>query len=103
MSTWASWTLIAGGAALVLAPSVAVLLGWSPRWLRHGEAPVRLLGFAGLAVYAAVLTDEIPRLADASVGVLKTCSYIALGLLGCSIALVILFDFLGGPSRSGRR
>ncbi|WP_338491863.1 hypothetical protein [Streptomyces sp. SJL17-4] len=50
-----------------------------------------------------MLTNEVARLADAPSGVLKVCSYIALGLIGCSIALVILYDFLAGPSRRRSR
>ena len=103
MSPWASWTLLIAGGALVLAPSVAVLLGWRPGRLGRTEGPAGLLGAAGVTLYGAALADEVPRLAEASNGVLKACSFIALGLVGCSIALVILYDFLAGPSRSGRR
>ncbi|MFF6888805.1 hypothetical protein ACFY9F_37200 [Streptomyces sp. NPDC012421] len=97
-----SWTLIAAGAVFVLAPSVAVLLGWRPRLLRHGQAPVRLLGVAGLCMYGAVLIDESARLSGPSQEVVRVCAYVALGLVFCSVALVILFDFLGSSSRSRR-
>ncbi|WP_338491773.1 hypothetical protein [Streptomyces sp. SJL17-4] len=48
MSTWASWTLLIGGAAVLLAPSIAVLLGWRPTRLARADAPIRLLGAAGV-------------------------------------------------------
>ncbi|MBX9427476.1 MULTISPECIES: hypothetical protein [Streptomyces] len=103
MSTWASWTLLIGGAALLLVPSTAVLLGWRPGRLARTGAPTRLLGAAGVTLYAAVLTDEVARLAGATGGVLRACAYSAVGMIGCSIVLVILYDVLAGRSRSGRR
>ncbi|MFF9013003.1 hypothetical protein ACF09C_08505 [Streptomyces sp. NPDC014870] len=65
MSTWASWTLLIAGAALLLAPGIAVLLGWRPGRLARADAPPRLLGAAGVTLYGAVLTDEVARLAEA--------------------------------------
>ncbi|WP_406502659.1 hypothetical protein [Streptomyces sp. NBC_01602] len=47
MSTWASWTLLIGGGALLVASSIAVLLGWRPSHLARADAPARLLGAAG--------------------------------------------------------
>ncbi|WP_055599632.1 hypothetical protein [Streptomyces aureus] len=103
MSTWASWTLLIGGAALLLVPSTAILLGWRPSRLARTGAPTRLLGAAGVTLYGAVLTNEAARLAEASSGVLEACSYIALGLVGCSLVLVIVYDILAGPARRRRR
>ncbi|MEU9298048.1 hypothetical protein [Streptomyces sp. NPDC048266] len=103
MSPWASWTLLIGGAGLLLAPNAAALLGWRPRCLARPGAPNRLLGAAGVMLYGTVLTIEVARLAGAPNGVLKACSYTALGLIGCSIALVIIYDILAGPPRSGGR
>ncbi|MEU3745632.1 MULTISPECIES: hypothetical protein [Streptomyces] len=97
-----SWTLLAGGAALLLAPSIAVLRGWRPSRLARTGAPTRLLGAAGVLVYGAVPTSEVARLAGATEGVPKACFYIALGLIGCSIVLVALYDFLAEPSRRRR-
>ncbi|MEU6944900.1 hypothetical protein ABZ957_06615 [Streptomyces sp. NPDC046316] len=103
MSPWVSWTLLAVGAVLVLTPSVALLRGWRPGRLRWSEGPVPLLGVAGVALYGAVLTDEVARLAGASTGVRSVCAYTALGLVAMSIALVILYDHLARSSRSKRR
>ncbi|GGS97918.1 hypothetical protein GCM10010222_44530 [Streptomyces tanashiensis] len=102
MSSWGSWGVVAGGAVLILTPSVAVLAGWRPGPVRRARAPVPFLGMAGLAAYGAVLADEVPRLAGASGGVRLTCAYIALGLIAVAIALVILYDFLSGRARRGR-
>ena len=103
MSPWASWTLLIGGAVLLLAPSIAVLLGWRPSYLARPGAPTHLLGAAGVVLYGAALTSEVARLAEAPSGVLKACSYITLGLIGCAIVLVALYDFLAEPSRRRRR
>lgn len=103
MTTWVSWVLLTGGAVLLLAPSIAVLLGWRPSWPARTGAPTRLLGAAGVVLYAAVLTSEVARLAAAPKGVPKACSYIALGLIGCAIALVALYDFLAESSRRRSR
>ncbi|MET9953839.1 hypothetical protein ABZ135_20100 [Streptomyces sp. NPDC006339] len=104
MSAWASWTLVIGGVALLLAPSIAVLLGWRPNRLARPGAPARLLGGAGVMLYGAVLTNEAARLAEASSAAREACSLVALGLVGFSIAFVIIYDFRAvRPSRSGRR
>ncbi|MFJ7067620.1 hypothetical protein [Streptomyces sp. NPDC101115] len=102
MSAWAGWSLIIGGAVLILLPGVAVLAGWRPGRFRHAQAPVPLLGAAGLAMYGTVLFNEIPRLAGAPGDVRSTCAYIGLGLMALAVALVVLYDFLAGPSRRGR-
>ncbi|MFJ5833299.1 hypothetical protein [Streptomyces sp. NPDC093089] len=103
MSTWGSWTLIAGGAVLLLAPGLVVLAGWLPGSFRHAQAPVRLLGGSALALYGLVLANEVPRLAGASSGARATCAHVGLGLAGLTVALVILYDLLAGRSRRGRQ
>ncbi|MFH9955884.1 hypothetical protein ACH4OX_16925 [Streptomyces roseolus] len=103
MSTSQSWGLIVGGALFPLAPSVAVMVGWRPSFLRDSRAPAPLLGAVGLCVYAAVLLNEIPRLAAAAPGTRGTCSYVGLGLMGTAVGLFILYETLAGSDRRGRK
>ncbi|MFE0737295.1 hypothetical protein [Streptomyces sp. NPDC058855] len=97
------WTLLAGGAVLLLAPGVAVLAGRRPSRSRHVRAPVPLLGVAALALYGVVLANEVPRVAGASDEVRAVCAYLGLGLAALAVALVVLYDFLAGRSRRGRQ
>ncbi|MEV6199067.1 hypothetical protein AB0M64_03740 [Streptomyces sp. NPDC051771] len=103
MSNPQSWGFLVGGAVLILVPSVAVLAGWRPCFLRGSRGPAPLLGITGLCVYAAVLVDEIPRVAGASSGVRATCASIGLGLVGTAVVLFILYETLAGPDRRGRK
>ncbi|NML51576.1 hypothetical protein HHL19_16035 [Streptomyces sp. R302] len=103
MSNLQSWGFLAGGAVVILVPSVAVLTGRRPGFLRGSRGPTPLLGITGLCVYAAVLVDEIPRVTGASSGVRATCAYIGLGLMGTAVGLFILYDVLGGADRRARK
>ncbi|MGY3339948.1 hypothetical protein ACVW0K_006047 [Streptomyces filamentosus] len=103
MSDLRSWGFLAGGAVVILVPSVAVLTGWRPCFLRGSRGPVSLLGITGLCVYAGVLVDEIPCVVGVSSGVHATCAYIGLGLMGTAVGLFILYDVLVGADRRGRK
>ncbi|MFI0827564.1 hypothetical protein ACH4Q7_24265 [Streptomyces roseolus] len=103
MSTPLSWGLLIGGAVVLLVPSVAVLAGWRPCLLRGSRGAAPLLGITGLCVYAAVLLNEIPRVAGASPGVRTACAYAGLGLIGTAVGLFILYDALAGSDRRGRK
>ncbi|MFE6228272.1 hypothetical protein [Streptomyces sp. NPDC057854] len=103
MSTSQSWGLVVGGAVFLLVPSVAVLAGRRPCFLRGSRAPAPLLSAVGLCAYAAVLVDEIPRLAGASPAVRGTCSYVGLGLMGTAVGLFILYETLAALDRRGRK
>ncbi|MEU9858735.1 hypothetical protein [Streptomyces sp. NPDC047974] len=103
MSVAQSWGFLVGGAVFLLAPSVAVIAGWRPCFLRGSRAPAPLLGLVGLCVYTGVLVDEIPRVAGASPGVRATCAYIGLGLMGTAVGLFVLYETLAGSDRRGRK
>ncbi|MFE9042598.1 hypothetical protein ACFYOG_17010 [Streptomyces sp. NPDC007818] len=103
MSVTQSWVVLIGGAMFLLAPSVAVLAGWRPVFLRGARAPVPLVSAVGLCVYGAVLVTAIPRLVDAPTAVRATCAYVGLGLMWTAVGLFILYDILAGANRRGRK
>lgn len=103
MSTAQSWAFLVGGAVLLLAPSVALLAGWRPSFLAGSRAPVPLLGAAGLCGYGTVVVTAIPQVLGASTGVRTTCAYAGLGLMGTAVGLVLVYDFLAGAYRRGRK
>ncbi|MGW4055324.1 hypothetical protein ACWENA_31320 [Streptomyces sp. NPDC004779] len=103
MSAAQSWGFLIGGAVFLFAPSVAVMVGWRPCFLRGSRAPAPLFGAVGLCVFAAVVVDEIPRVAGASPDVRATCAYIGLGLMGVAVGLFILYETLAGSDRRGRK
>jgi hypothetical protein len=77
------WTFLIAFTALWLPFAIAQSIGWTPPWLCGRHGPVRLLGAAGLVLYAVVLVNTVPRLARATPDTLAYASY-----TGSALALV---------------
>jgi hypothetical protein len=84
---------------LLLPLATAQSIGWTPPWLRRQRGPVRLLGAAGLVLYAVVLVNTVPRLAGASADSLAYASYMGTILTFVFAALCIAYGIRAHKDR----
>ncbi|WP_327375105.1 hypothetical protein OG393_14730 [Streptomyces sp. NBC_01216] len=86
------WLLPALSTVLVLPVPVAVLAGWTPPWMRHRRAGLRLRAYAVLNIYAFLLLSGVPRITDASFRTVMSCATVGFGFLAAAVVLFLLAD-----------
>ncbi|WP_432073455.1 hypothetical protein [Streptomyces wuyuanensis] len=93
------WTALAVSTVVVLPVPVAILAGWTPSWMRERQAGMRLRAYGVLCIYALLLLNGVPRIADASIETVMAC--MSVGFV-CIAASGVLF-VLAGRKDSGAR
>ncbi|WP_351237684.1 hypothetical protein [Streptomyces sp. NPDC002133] len=83
---------LAVSTALVLPVPVAMLAGWTPPWLRKRQAGMRLRAYGVLCIYALILVNSIPRIADASLETVMACMNVGLGFIAAAAVLFLLAE-----------
>ncbi|MET9808094.1 hypothetical protein [Streptomyces halstedii] len=84
------WVALAVSTALMLPLPVAILAGWTPPWMRRRQAGMRLRAYGVLCVYAFMLINGIPRIADASFETVMICMNIGFGFMAAGAVLFLL-------------
>ncbi|MDF9813018.1 hypothetical protein [Streptomyces sp. SPB162] len=84
------WIALAVSTALMLPVPVGILAGWTPPWLRKQQAGLRLHAYGLLCVYAVMLVNGIPRIADASSGTVLACMSVGIGFFAAASVLFML-------------
>ncbi len=84
------WIALAVSTALMLPMPVAILAGWTPPWMRKQQAGMRLRAYGILCIYALMLFNGIPRIADASFEMVMACSSVGLGFAAAAAVLLLL-------------
>ncbi|MFE0201564.1 hypothetical protein ACFW0I_38440 [[Kitasatospora] papulosa] len=84
------WIVLAVCTALMLPVPVAILAGWTPPWLRKRQAGLRLRAYGILCIYAFMLVNGIPRIADASFETVTVCMIVGLGFTAAAAVLFLL-------------
>ncbi|AZS86428.1 hypothetical protein AB0465_23420 [Streptomyces griseoviridis] len=84
------WIALAVSTALMLPVPVAILAGWTPPWMRKRQAGMRLRAYGVLCVYALLLANGIPRIADASFETVVVCMNVGLGFAAAAAVLFLL-------------
>lgn len=94
------WIPLAIASVLLLPLSIAVLRGWVPPWMREQTGGLRPRAYGLLFLYAGILTNGVPRLANASYEVIMVG--IAFGI-GCFVFAGLLFVLAGVKDGRARR
>ncbi|MEU9530407.1 hypothetical protein AB0D58_34220 [Streptomyces sp. NPDC048210] len=86
------WIALAVSTTLMLPMPmpVAILAGWTPPWMRKRQAGMRLRAYAILCIYALMLVNGIPRIADASFETVMACSSVGFGFAAAAAVLFLL-------------
>ncbi|MEU2622994.1 hypothetical protein ABZ642_33560 [Streptomyces sp. NPDC007157] len=84
------WVALAVSTALMLPVPAAILAGWTPPWMRKRKAGIRLRAYGILCIYALMLFNGIPRIADASFETVMVCSSIGFGFAAAAAVLFLL-------------
>ncbi|MEZ3177904.1 hypothetical protein KYY02_03985 [Streptomyces pimonensis] len=84
------WTTLAVSTALMLPVPVAILAGWTPPWMRKRQAGMRLRAYGILCIYAFILVNGTPRIADASFETVMACSSVGFGFIAAAVVLLLL-------------
>jgi putative effector of murein hydrolase LrgA (UPF0299 family) len=74
-----------------LPPFTAMVAGWVPRLLSRRPGPTRLLGAAGLFLYASVPVNTIPRLANASEHAITATTVVSTALMLAFASLLMSY------------
>ncbi|MFE1036835.1 hypothetical protein ACFW40_33715 [Streptomyces sp. NPDC058807] len=82
--------MLAVSTALLLPVPVAILAGWTPPWLRKRQAGVRLRAYGILSIYALMLVNGVPRIADASFETVMVCMTVGFGFIAAATVLFLL-------------
>ncbi|MFD5272163.1 hypothetical protein [Streptomyces sp. NPDC058335] len=82
------WIALAVSTALML--PVAILAGWIPPWMRRRQAGMRLRAYGILCIYALMLVNGIPRIADASFETVMDCMNVGFGFTTAAAVLFLL-------------
>ncbi|MFF3350748.1 hypothetical protein [Streptomyces sp. NPDC002779] len=69
---------------------VAILVGWTPPWMRKRQAGMRLRAYGILCIYALMLVNGIPRIADASFETVMVCMNVGFGFTAAAAVLFLL-------------
>lgn len=93
------WIGLAVSTVVMVPVPVAILAGWTPPWMRKRLAGMRLRAYGVLCIYAHVLVNSVPRIADASFETVMVCMNVGLGF---TIACAVLF-LLSADKDSGAR
>jgi hypothetical protein len=84
------WIALAVSTAFMLPVPVAILAGWTPPWMRRRQAGMRLRAYGILCIYALMLVNGIPRIADASFETVMVCMNVGFGFTAASAVLFLL-------------
>lgn len=84
------WIALAVSTALMVPLPVAILAGWIPPWLRERQAGMRLRAYGILCIYALMLVNGIPRVADASFETVMAWMYVGFGFTAAAAVLFLL-------------
>ncbi|MFC7814083.1 MULTISPECIES: hypothetical protein [unclassified Streptomyces] len=84
------WTVLAVSTVLLLPVPVAILAGWTPPWLRKRQAGLRLRAYGILCIYALMLVNGIPRIADVSFEMVMVCMTVGFGFIAAAATLFLL-------------
>ncbi|WP_406727808.1 hypothetical protein WJ438_28840 [Streptomyces sp. GD-15H] len=84
------WMALAVSTALALPVPVAILAGWTPPWMRERQAGMRLRAYGLLCIYAFMLANGVPRVADASFETVMACMNVGLGFIAAAAVLLLL-------------
>ncbi|MEV3958937.1 hypothetical protein [Streptomyces albogriseolus] len=84
------WITLAVSTALMLPVPVAMLAGWTPPWMRKRQAGMRLRAYGILCIYALMLVNGIPRIADASFETVMICMEVGFGFTAAAVVLLLL-------------
>jgi hypothetical protein len=84
------WIALAVSTALMLPVPVAILAGWTPPWMRKRQAGMRLRAYGLLCIYALMLVNGIPRIADASFETVMACMSVGFGFIAAAAVLFLL-------------
>jgi drug/metabolite transporter (DMT)-like permease len=103
VNPYLNWSMLIGFTLFWLPLAAAQSAGWTPPWPRRQRGHVRLLGVAGLVLYAGVLVNTVPRLARADAGTLAYASYTGSSLIFVYAALLIVHACLAGKARDETR
>ena len=86
------WMALAVSTALILPVPVAILAGWTPRWMRKRQAGIRLRAYGVLCVYALMLLNGIPLIAGASYETVMACMSVGFGFIAAAAVLFVLAE-----------
>lgn len=84
------WIALAVSTAVVLPVPVAILAGWTPPWMRKRQRGLRLRAYGLLCIYALMLVNGIPRIADASFETVMACMSVGFGFIAATAVLFLL-------------
>lgn len=84
------WIALAVSTMLILPVPVAILAGWTPPWMRNQQAGMRLRAYGLLCIYALMLVNGIPRIADASIETVMACMNVGFGFTAAAAVLFLL-------------
>lgn len=81
---------LAVSTALILPLPLALLAGWKPRFVRDRPSGMRLRAHGSLCLYAAVLVNGVPRIADAPAEAVAVCGNVGFGFAAAAVVLFLL-------------
>ncbi|MFJ5834147.1 hypothetical protein [Streptomyces sp. NPDC093089] len=84
------WIALAVSTALMLPIPVAMLAGWTPPWMRKRQAGMRLHAYGILCIYALMLVNGVPRIADASFETVMAWMGVGFGFTAAAAVLFLL-------------
>ncbi|MFD8690847.1 hypothetical protein [Streptomyces sp. NPDC059651] len=84
------WIVLSVCTVLILPIAVSVLAGWTPPWTRHRQAGTRLRAYGTMCIYALMLVNVIPRIADASFGTVMAFTNAGFGFTAAAAVLFLL-------------
>ncbi|GAA2633264.1 hypothetical protein [Streptomyces vastus] len=84
------WIALAVSTVLMLPVPVAILAGWTPPWMRKRQAGMRLRAYGILCIYALMLVNGIPRIADASFETVMLWTNVGFGFTATAAVLLLL-------------
>jgi bacteriorhodopsin len=84
------WIALAVSTVLMLPVPVAILAGWTPPWMRKRQVGMRLRAYGILCIYALMLVNGIPRIADASIETVMVWMNVGFGFAAAAVVLFLL-------------
>ncbi|UIX34107.1 hypothetical protein [Streptomyces sp. GQFP] len=84
------WIALAVSSVLMALPAMAILRGWVPSWLRGRTGGLRPRAYGLLCLYAGMLANGVPRLANASYDVVMVSAMFGIGSFLCAGVLFFL-------------
>ncbi|SDN61681.1 hypothetical protein SAMN05444921_13138 [Streptomyces wuyuanensis] len=96
------WIALAVSTVVVLPVPVAILAGWTPSWMRERQAGMRLRAYGVLCIYALMLVNSGPRIADASVETVMACMSVGFGCIAAAAVLFLLAERKDSGARTTR-